>query len=81
MPSAEEVEFVLEILDKIASPALDKIEGLLDSAGRWDSIARNDFCRCAMFQLFLLEQRDTETHASALQASCTLLSFGVRLEP
>lgn len=45
VPSAEEVEFVLEILDKIASPALDKIERLLESAGRWDSVARNDFCR------------------------------------
>jgi hypothetical protein len=45
VPSAEEIEFVLEIMEKIASPALDRIEQLLDSAGRWDSVGRNDFCR------------------------------------
>ncbi|KAI0343973.1 ARM repeat-containing protein [Trametopsis cervina] len=45
VPSSEEIDFVLEILDKIAAPALDKIEELLDSAGRWDSVSRNDFCR------------------------------------
>ena len=45
VPSHEEIEFVLEILDKIAAPALDKVESLLETAGKWDNIARNDFCR------------------------------------
>ena len=51
VPSKEEIEFVLEIMDKIASPALDRIEQLLDSAGRWDSVARNDFCRYVLICL------------------------------
>ena len=45
VPNHDEIEFVLEILDKIASPALDKVETLLETAGKWDSVARNDFCR------------------------------------
>ncbi|KAI0762664.1 ARM repeat-containing protein [Fomes fomentarius] len=45
VPSHDEIEFVLEILDKIAAPALDKVEKLLETAGKWDSVARNDFCR------------------------------------
>ena len=45
VPNHEEIEFVLEILDKIAAPALDKVEALLETAGKWDSVARNDFCR------------------------------------
>jgi len=45
VPSQDEVDFVLEILDKVAAPALDKIEELIDIAGKWDNIARNDFCR------------------------------------
>lgn len=44
-PSTEEIDFVLLILDKIASPSLDTIEHLLDSAGHWDNVASNDFCR------------------------------------
>ncbi len=45
VPNHDEIEFVLEILDKIAAPALDKVEKLLETAGKWDSVARNDFCR------------------------------------
>lgn len=45
MPNQEEIEFVLDVLDKIAAPALDKVEALLKTAGKWDSVARNDFCR------------------------------------
>jgi hypothetical protein len=45
-PSPDEISFVLEILDRIASPALEKAEHLLDSTNTWDSVARNDFCRC-----------------------------------
>ncbi|TFK89763.1 ARM repeat-containing protein [Polyporus arcularius HHB13444] len=45
VPNHDEVEFVLEILDKIAAPALDKVEALLETVGKWDNVARNDFCR------------------------------------
>lgn len=45
MPSSDEVDFALEILDKIASPALNKIEALAKTADHWDEVARNDFCR------------------------------------
>ena len=45
MPSGGEVEFALEILDKIASPALNKIEILAKTADQWDEVARNEFCR------------------------------------
>ncbi|EJF66455.1 ARM repeat-containing protein [Dichomitus squalens LYAD-421 SS1] len=45
VPNHDEIEFVLEILDRIAAPALDKVEALLETAGKWDSVARNDFCR------------------------------------
>ena len=54
MPTEEEIEFVLEILDRIAAPALDKIELLLESAGRWDSVARNDFCRQVNFFTYFI---------------------------
>lgn len=47
VPSAEEIEFVIEILDRIGAPALDRVELLLESAGHWNSVDRNDFCRCA----------------------------------
>lgn len=40
----DEIGLVLEILDKIAGPALDKVEFLLGQEN-WDNIARNDFCR------------------------------------
>ncbi|EGO02735.1 hypothetical protein SERLA73DRAFT_102663 [Serpula lacrymans var. lacrymans S7.3] len=45
VPSDQEVQFVLDILNRIASPALDKIDVLLDVPGQWDGVARNDFCR------------------------------------
>ncbi|GJE87739.1 proteasome-substrate-size regulator, mid region domain-containing protein [Phanerochaete sordida] len=45
VPSTEEIDFIIEILDRIGAPSLDKLEQLLDSAGHWDSINRNDFCR------------------------------------
>lgn len=43
--SKDEVDFALEILDNIAGPALDKVESLTAIAGKWDDVARNDFCR------------------------------------
>ncbi|OCH96671.1 ARM repeat-containing protein [Obba rivulosa] len=45
VPSQGEIDFVLEVLDRIAAPALDKVEALLETAGKWDNVARNDFCR------------------------------------
>jgi len=45
VPSNEEISFILEILNHIVSPALDKLEALLPTASSWDGIARNDFCR------------------------------------
>lgn len=45
VPSNDEISVVLEILNRIVSPALDKLEALLPSAGSWDGVARNDFCR------------------------------------
>jgi proteasome activator subunit 4 len=45
VPSAEEIDFIIEVLDTIAGPALDKIEALLARTEPWDNVARNDFCR------------------------------------
>jgi proteasome activator subunit 4 len=43
VPTPEEIAFVLEILDQVAGPALDKVEALLEE--QWDNVTRNDFCR------------------------------------
>jgi proteasome activator subunit 4 len=45
VPSDDEIALVLDVLDLVASPALDKLEKLLETAGSWDNVARNDFCR------------------------------------
>ncbi|KAK7058314.1 Proteasome activator BLM10 [Paramarasmius palmivorus] len=45
VPSTEEIEFVLQILDRVAAPTLSKVEGLLADASSWTSVDRNDFCR------------------------------------
>ncbi|KAF7320019.1 hypothetical protein MKEN_00785900 [Mycena kentingensis (nom. inval.)] len=45
VPSEPEIEFVLDILDRIETPALDKVEQLLATTSRWGPIERNDFCR------------------------------------
>ncbi|KAG6910583.1 hypothetical protein DXG01_009534 [Tephrocybe rancida] len=45
VPSDDEVTFVLEILDKVFLPALDKVESLLETISKWDNVDRNDFCR------------------------------------
>jgi len=44
VPTQDEIALVLDILDEIAEPALDKIEDLL-RVDNWDNVARNDFCR------------------------------------
>ncbi|KAF9648519.1 ARM repeat-containing protein [Thelephora ganbajun] len=45
VPSREEIDFILEVLNVVGNPVLDKIDQLLDNGNTWDSIARNDFCR------------------------------------
>ncbi len=45
VPNAEEIDFVLEILGRVANPILDKLDTLLQSASRWNDVDRNDFCR------------------------------------
>ncbi|EFI28574.1 hypothetical protein CC1G_13601 [Coprinopsis cinerea okayama7 len=45
VPSAEEIDFVLEIMDTIEKPMLDKVESLLENTSKWDHVSRNDFCR------------------------------------
>jgi proteasome activator subunit 4 len=45
VPSSSEIDFILDILDNVISPLLDNIEALMDTAGKWDNVARNDFCR------------------------------------
>ncbi|KAH0590354.1 hypothetical protein H2248_000511 [Termitomyces sp. 'cryptogamus'] len=45
VPNDDEVAFVLEILDHVFLPAIDKVENLLKTTSRWDNVDRNDFCR------------------------------------
>ncbi|KAG6828604.1 hypothetical protein H0H92_007299 [Tricholoma furcatifolium] len=45
VPNDDEIAFVLEILDKVFKPTMDKVEILLESTSTWDSADRNDFCR------------------------------------
>ncbi|KAJ4476678.1 hypothetical protein J3R30DRAFT_3759946 [Lentinula aciculospora] len=45
VPSQPEIDFVLQILDEVASPTLAKIEQLLARVSSWDNADRNDFCR------------------------------------
>ncbi|KAG6866845.1 hypothetical protein C0991_008781 [Blastosporella zonata] len=45
VPTGDEIAFVLEILDNVFLPAMDKVETLLESTSRWDNVDRNDFCR------------------------------------
>jgi proteasome activator subunit 4 len=36
---------ILDILDQIGSPILEKLDALMDTTEKWDHVARNDFCR------------------------------------
>jgi proteasome activator subunit 4 len=45
VPSNAEIDFVLELLDKLGTPWLDKLDALLTNVNEWDAVARNDFCR------------------------------------
>ncbi|KAF9459432.1 hypothetical protein BDZ94DRAFT_1312356 [Collybia nuda] len=45
VPSSEEITFTLDILDKLCTPALDRVEALLENTATWDNVSRNDFCR------------------------------------
>src|ERR1700742_4996520 len=76
VPSKDEITLVLEILDTMVAPALDKIERLLETAGNWDNVARNDFCRqvlstvLASFQIYTLS--DTYRSVGTLGLVCRL---------
>ncbi|KAF8559342.1 hypothetical protein OG21DRAFT_1402974 [Imleria badia] len=59
VPNAEEIDFVLQILDRIASPTLDKLEALASSSDGWDSVDRNDFCRYLAFSKAVLNGLST----------------------
>jgi proteasome activator subunit 4 len=45
VPSDDEIAFVLDILDHVITPALDKVEALIETTAKWDNVDRNDFCR------------------------------------
>lgn len=45
VPTPEEIDFVLEILDKVISPCMSTLESLLETTPRWQTEDRNDFCR------------------------------------
>ncbi|TFK76811.1 hypothetical protein BDN72DRAFT_829977 [Pluteus cervinus] len=45
MPTDDEISFVITILENIAKPAINKVEGLIAATAQWDSVERNDFCR------------------------------------
>ncbi|KAF5384731.1 hypothetical protein D9757_006213 [Collybiopsis confluens] len=45
VPSDPEIDFVLQILDEVATPTMLKIEQLLERVSSWDNADRNDFCR------------------------------------
>ncbi|KAG6889358.1 hypothetical protein C0995_001423 [Termitomyces sp. Mi166 len=45
VPNNDEVAFVLEILDHVFLPAIEKVEALLNTTFKWDNVDRNDFCR------------------------------------
>ncbi|KAF8213422.1 hypothetical protein K438DRAFT_1750713 [Mycena galopus ATCC 62051] len=46
VPSEDEISFVMDILDRIEKPALDKVEALLETTtAKWNAADRNDFCR------------------------------------
>ncbi|KAI0728586.1 ARM repeat-containing protein [Fomitopsis betulina] len=79
VPSKEEIEFALEILDKIASPALSKIEVLAKTADHWDEVARNDFCRyiCALRSIWsgmptLFQEGPKDVMNACLNSQCEL---------
>ncbi|KAJ3807112.1 hypothetical protein F5876DRAFT_90743 [Lentinula aff. lateritia] len=45
IPSEPEIDFVLQILDEVATPTLARIGQLLVRVPSWDNADRNDFCR------------------------------------
>lgn len=45
VPSEEEISFVLQVLEQIVAPLLERLEALLTNTKDWDNVARNDFCR------------------------------------
>jgi len=95
VPSDAEIAFILQILDVIGGPTLDKIEALLADSENWGSVARNDFCRYlntirsiwAGLPTLLLEQpkvvvnpcMDEETELDGLLVSSLTVKAGFAL--
>lgn len=45
VPSSEDIDLAIEILERVQKPALEVVETLLKHTSKWDNSARNDFCR------------------------------------
>jgi proteasome activator subunit 4 len=45
VPSAEEIDFIIEVIEKVGDHKLNDVEKLLATTSTWDNVARNDFCR------------------------------------
>ncbi|KAN0100847.1 hypothetical protein V8E55_000831, partial [Tylopilus felleus] len=80
VPQAEEIGFVLQILDRIASPTLDKLEALVNSPDKWDSIARNDFCRYLVFSKAIWSGMPTIYKEASKQVTNSCLDPDVDVE-
>ncbi|KAH9937428.1 ARM repeat-containing protein [Fomitopsis serialis] len=79
VPSSDEIAFALEIVDKISSLALSKVEALAKVADNWDEVARNDFCRylCALRSMWsglstLIQEGPKDVVKPCLNAECEL---------
>lgn len=44
-PTSDDIDLAIDILERVQKPALDVVETLLEHTSKWDSVARNDFCR------------------------------------
>ncbi|KAN0063131.1 Proteasome activator BLM10 [Thecaphora frezii] len=53
-PSADAIDFALEVIDKVVQPALDALEDLLREGRVRDKVWSNDFCRNLMLVRFAL---------------------------
>ncbi|KAF8922284.1 armadillo-type protein [Mucidula mucida] len=97
VPSDSEIAFVLEILDELHTPLLNKVEELVTRTESWNSSDRNDFCRylntcrsmwggLSTFIQDLPKEVDNacineETELSDLLVSCLPMNAGFVLNP
>jgi proteasome activator subunit 4 len=45
VPTNNEINFVLDIIDQIGQPALQMVETLIANNAKWNNVSQNDFCR------------------------------------